>query len=308
MSRKYLKILENIKHDHSSGARVVAQKTIDCLEALTKEIVNEQVNTLILEVEKVAGEIIKAHPNVAQLTNLFNAIFITIENETSNDPIMLSRKIAGEAARFDENSMKAVARVAEFGANLINQDALILTYSNSSTILEIIKKAQQEGKTFQVILSESRPVYEGRERAIELSELGIQTFYLVDAAISMGIERADVVLLGADSLSENTMVNKIGTKAISLLAREAIVPCYTACESTKFTPQKLVPKKEPLRDPKQVWENPPPETSIENYYFDEVPLELFTGIITEDGIVLPTEMPGKIRSQKMSTKLLEMLK
>jgi translation initiation factor eIF-2B subunit delta len=308
MSGNYLEILESVKNDRTSGAWVVARKAIQCLEALIKEKSDANVEELLRELERVAREILSAQPLMAQLTNLFNTIFFTIEHETSNNALILSRKIAGEAIRFHEYSQNAVTKVAEYGRELITQDSIVLTHSNSSTILEIFKKAHSEGKAFQVILTESRPACEGKERAIELSKLGIQSLYLIDAAVGVGVEHADIVLLGADSLTEHSLVNKIGTKAICLLSREAVIPCYAACESSKFTPQKLSPKKERPRDPSEVWDNPPPETSIENYYFDEVPLELFTGIITEDGILTPAEIGGKIRSQKMSSKLIELMK
>ncbi|MFQ5769383.1 MAG: hypothetical protein ACE5HX_02530, partial [bacterium] len=85
MSANYIEILNDVKLDHTSGAWVVAQKAINCLEALAKEKCNGNVSELIAEVERVAGEILKAQPRMAQLTNLFNAIFFTIENETSSD-------------------------------------------------------------------------------------------------------------------------------------------------------------------------------------------------------------------------------
>jgi len=308
MSEKYLEILEDVKNDRSSGAWVVARKTVHCLEALAKEKSDVGIKELVNDVERVAREILQAQPGMAQLTNLFNVIFFTIESETSEDSLILSRKICGEATRFDEHSKNAVTKVAEFGADLISRDSVVFAHSNSSTIFEIFKKAQDEDKSFQVILTESRPICEGKELAQGLSNLGIQSLYLIDAAVGIGVERADIVLLGADSLTENSLVNKIGTKGICLISREAVVPCYAACESSKFTPKKLSPKKERPRATKEVWDNPAPETSVENYYFDEVPLELFTGIITEDGILTPNEIGGKIRSQKMSTKLIEMLK
>lgn len=304
----YNEILEDVKNDRRSGAWVVARKAINCLETLAKEKSDCDATELIAETERVIEEIVKAQPGMAQLTNLFNAIFVTIENETSNDSLILSRKISGEARRFEEFSRNAVAKVAEYGADLIHEDSIVLIHSNSSTIFEIIKKASEGDKSFHVVLSESRPIGEGRACATEISKLGIQSTYFVDAAITKGVDRADIVLLGADSLSEVSLVNKIGTKAICLLSREAVVPCYAACESSKFMPQKLGPKKEQPRNPVEVWDEPPPETTVENYYFDDVALELFTGIITEEGVLTPSEIGGKIRSQKMSTKLLEMLK
>lgn len=308
MSKSYQALLDDVKRDNTSGAWVVAQKAIDCLEELTKEKSNVELSELIAEVHRVVGEILKAQPNMSQLVNLFNDILFTVENETSNDTLVLSRKIAGEARRFEEQSKRAVTRVAELGAELIAQDSVVLTHSNSSTILEILRKAQEDGKNFEVIVTESRPACEGRERARELSKLGIPNMYLIDAAICLGIERADVVLLGADSVSESNLVNKVGTRAICLAAREAVVSCYAACESSKFIPERLSPKKEPLRDPAEVWADPPAETSIQNCYVEHTPLELFTGLISEEGIFTPEEMGSKIRAHKMNRKLIQMLK
>jgi translation initiation factor eIF-2B subunit delta len=308
MKQGYLALLDDVKSDHTSGASVVAKKAISCIEALAKEKSNGAAAELTAEIDHVASEILKAQPNMAQLTNLFNNIYVTLDGETSGEALSLSRKIAGEARRFAEGAKNAVTKVAQFGADLISADATVLTHSNSSTILAIIQKAHEEGKAFQVIISESRPACEGQERAKELSKMGIRTLYLIDAAIGMGVERADIVLLGADSISETVLVNKIGSKAICLLARESLVPCYAASESSKFTPQKLSPKKEPMRDPKEVWAHPPAETSVENYYFDEVPLDLFTGIITEGGVLTPEEMGGRIRARVLHPRLLEILK
>lgn len=308
MTANFERLLDDVKSDRLSGAWVVAQKTIDCLEALIKEKSTASAAEFVSEIERVAREILASQPGMAQLANLFNDLFVTIESETSGDMIVLSRKVSGEAKRFSEHSKNAVAKVSELGSELINPDAIILVHSNSSTVFEIIKKAYAKGKTFEVILTESRPVSEGRTCAIELSRLGIPSIYIIDAAVSKGVEQADIVLLGSDSLSEKYVVNKIGSKGISLLAREAVVPCYAVGESSKFTPQKLKPKKEQPRDPSEVWNNPPENTRIESYYFDDVPLDFFTGIVTEEGILTPEEIGGRIRAQKMSAKLIEMLK
>jgi translation initiation factor eIF-2B subunit delta len=308
MSVTYLELLEDVKHDRRSGAWVVARKAISCLEIFSKAKADLGFDDFVTEVERIAREILKAQPGMAQLTNVFNLVLTTIADETSGNTVVLSRKIAGEAQRFDEYAKNAVSKVAEYGAELITADAIVMIHSNSSTVFEILRKALDDGKSFHVVLTESRPVGEGKACAEELSKLGVQNSFIIDAAASKGIERADLVLLGADALSEKSLVNKIGSNAICLLAREAVVPCYAAGESTKFIPQKLRRKKEQPRDPLEVWGNPPEETTVESYYFDDVPLDLFTGIITEDGVLTPSELGGRIRAQKMNAKLLEMLK
>jgi len=308
MQKNYHELLEDVKNDKYSGAWIVTRKAASCLEALTLELSNSEASALVSEVERAAAEILRAQPAMAQLVNLFDVVFVTMESEDSDDAVVLSRKISGEVKRFSEAARNAVCKVATIGANLISDDKGVLIHSNSSTILEIIKLAHEQGKTFHLLLSESRPIGEGRVCAEELSRLGLSATYFVDAAISKGVERADLVLLGADSLSENTLINKVGTRAICLLAREAMVPCYAACESSKFIPGKLGPKKEQPRDPNEVWDAPPKETTVENYYFDEVAVDLFDGIITEEGTLTPAEISGQIRDKKLSSKLLEMLR
>lgn len=308
MENTYQDILTDVVNDHESGASVVAQKVIKCVELFAREQAEQPLAQFIEAVEDIAGQVLRAQPGMAQLTNFFNLIFVTIENETSESTLSLSRKLAGEAKRFDERSKNALGKVADIGAGLIDDDAVVLVHSNSSNVFQIVKKACEEGKTFEAVCLESRPVNEGRVCAAELSKLGVPSLYVVDAAASKGVERADLVLLGSDSLSENSLVNKVGSKAICLLAREDVVPCYAVGESNKFTPQRLRPKKEQPRNPAEVWDNPPAESTIENYYFDDIPLDLFTGIITEDGVLTPDEIQGKIRSQSLSTKLIELLK
>ncbi len=308
MHGNYRDLLEEAKTDRHSGAWIVTRKAVSCLEALTHELSGGEMATLVSEVERVAAEILSAQPSMAQLVNLLNAIFVIIESETSTETLVLSRRISGEVKRFNETARNAVCKVAALGADLITDDKVVFIHSNSSTIMEVIKTAQQQGKIFHLLLSESRPIGEGRACAEELSRIGLQATYFVDAALSIAIDRADLILLGADSLSENTLINKVGTRAICLLGREAMVPCYAACESSKFIPGKLGPKKEKPRNPDEVWDAPPKEVTVENYYFDEVPLDLFDGVITEEGILTTAKLAGQIRARKLSARLLEMLK
>ncbi len=308
MAENYQNILNDIKGDRFSGAWVVARKAIKCMEALIKETGGSSVEELKQGIDKTAQEILKAQPGMAQLTNFFNTVLDTAESSESGGAVVLRRKLSGEVRRFYEQCTGAVARVAEFGAELIDEDSQVFVHSNSSTILEIIANACHAGKTFQVILTESRPGREGQAFAIELSKMGVACSYFVDATAAKGMERADVVLLGADSLSEVLLVNKAGSKAICLLARELVVPCYAACESSKFLPKALGQRKEKPRDPDEVWAAPPEEVTVENYYFDEISAELFTGVITEEGVLTPDEIGSRILSQKMNKRLLEMLK
>ena len=44
-----------------------------------------------------------------------------------------------------------------------------------------------------------------------------------------------------------------------------------------------------MRDPKEVWDNPPYGVEIVNLYFDETPLEWFAGVVCEEGVLSSSE-------------------
>ncbi len=84
----------------------------------------------------------------------------------------------------------------------------------------------------------------------------------------------DLVLVGADTITREYLVNKIGTRVIALLARESARPFYAVCDTTKFINADCW--RRPVQDGVSV-------------LFEPTPLAHFTGIITEDGVFLPEE-------------------
>ena len=73
---------------------------------------------------------------------------------------------------------------------------------------------------FDVICTESRPINEGVNLAAKLGGEGIRVKLVIDAAVCSILPQAQIVLIGADSLSAKGLVNKIGTLCLALAARE----------------------------------------------------------------------------------------
>jgi translation initiation factor 2B subunit (eIF-2B alpha/beta/delta family) len=92
------------------------------------------------------------------------------------------------------------------------------------------------------------------------------------------------VLVGADTVFANgAVVNKVGTLALALLARQARVPFFVASESLKVAPSRW----------KEAAETPPLEGSPEeppSVYFDVTPPRLITALITEEGVFRPRQL------------------
>jgi len=92
------------------------------------------------------------------------------------------------------------------------------------------------------------------------------------------IKKCDVVILGADAVSPSGIFNKIGSLPVSIIAKHHSKPVFVFTSKMKFTPIDIEPKTYPS---KEVWNNP--NLQIKNNYFEYVPFELITHIITEDG-------------------------
>lgn len=65
------------------------------------------------------------------------------------------------------------------------------------------------GRRFRAIVCESRPLCEGVSLANALAAAGVQVTVITDAQAGAFMEEADLVLVGADSLTADAVVNKV---------------------------------------------------------------------------------------------------
>jgi ribose 1,5-bisphosphate isomerase len=167
---------------------------------------------------------------------------------------------------------------------------VIFTHCHSSTVTYLLRKAKQKGRTFEVICTETRPAFQGRITAKEMVDLGVKTTLIVDSAARFFMRKADIVLVGADAItSEGSVVNKIGTATIALLANEARVPFYVASELLKFDAETLYGEYEAIeeRSRDEVWKEAPEMLVVRNPAFEVARREFIHGIICEEGIIPP---------------------
>ena len=147
-----------------------------------------------------------------------------------------------------------------------------------------------------IFQTESRPALEGRQQARILLRLGLEVNLIVDSAVSRVLPNMDLVLLGADHVTLNYFVNKIGSCAIALACQHFKVPVYVLADSRKFIATGKVPD-EPLKREEEVWEDAPKGVVIPNYYFESVPNDLVDAFVTETGLKTPGDLlqqfPGK---------------
>ncbi len=209
------------------------------------------------------------------------------------------RALVAAAEGYADHLERSAERIAQVAFPLIPDGALVLTHSFSSTVLAAFLHAKQEGRTFAVLCTESRPQYEGRALADRLAQAGVETRLVVDALAPSMMADIEVVLVGADSLSTEGLVNKVGTYPLALAARVHKVPFYLLCGTEKFLPAGYTLPEESLKDSKEVWPHHPQGVKVVNRYFDLTPLEYLTGIVTEEGMLSPTEVREIISERRL---------
>ena len=191
-------------------------------------------------------------------------------------------------------------RTAEIGSKRIRQGYRVLTHCHSSAVTMVFKEAVRQGIRFEVILTETRPRYQGRITARELLDEGVKTTMIVDSAVRSFIKTADLVLVGSDAMtSEGNVINKIGTSQIALAANEARIPFYVVTELLKFDPQTIHGDYEAIeeRDADEIWEDAPDGLEIRNPAFDVTRRDYIHGIICEEGIISPHSVVEAVRKR-----------
>jgi S-methyl-5-thioribose-1-phosphate isomerase len=217
-----------------------------------------------------------------------------------------AKKIAREDA---ENSKK----IGEYGAELINKKANILTHCNAGwlafvdygTALAPIYLSKEQNKDIFVYVDETRPRSQGgRLTAWELQNEGIPHVIIPDnaAAWLMSQKKIDMVIVGADRIALNgDVANKIGTLEKAIIAKEYGIPFYVAAPTSTFDRESRTGKKitiEERSEAEVIYQTGQdtngnivkiavnnPGSKAYNPAFDITPGKYITGIITEKGIV-----------------------
>jgi translation initiation factor eIF-2B subunit delta len=228
-----------------------------------------------------ADELKRSQPAMAPMFHLSQRLRAAARSGALGLADRISR-YCGELLDQIERSDHAIAAHA---MALFPDAAKVLTHSYSSTVAAVLEAAHRAGKLAGVIATESRPIGEGVHLARRIAGQGVPVDLIIDAAAALVLGETQLVLVGADSLSARGLVNKIGTHLIALAAREREIPFFAACSSLKIAPESFAPGAEPSRSPSEVLAGEIPGCRVRNYYFDTTPVDLLTGVVTENGII-----------------------
>lgn len=194
----------------------------------------------------------------------------------------------------------------------------VLTLSRSGTVRAGLSALRRAGWDPVVMVGEGRPGNEGRELARELRDPdrggGVDARLVTDAAVTAlaagsspgeswtpDPERTAVVV-GADAVGPEVFLNKVGTRALAVAARERGVPVLVLADAAKVVPAELFESLELPGAPAEELD-PPAGVPAFNFYFEVIPLDLVTRVVSEDGAAEPGRV-GRAAAGPVSRRLL----
>lgn len=272
------------------GARNVAIAAIKAIETLSKETRAKTKREFLAELYDARKILFVSRETEPLMRNAVRYIISQVEKSGEKKVKTLTNIVSGASQQFLSDLENSKKKIAEIGARRVRNNSVVLTHCHSSTVTYLLKKARDEGKTFEVICTETRPLFQGRITAKEMLDLGVKTTFIVDSAARFFINQVDTVIVGADAItSEGNVINKIGTSTIALAAHEARTPFYVVSELLKFDPATMYGDYEKIeeRSPDEIWKIPPEKLAIRNPAFEVTRRDFIHGIICEDGIISP---------------------
>lgn len=204
--------------------------------------------------------------------------------------------------RRDLAAMRAA--VARTAASLLTErGAWIATLSSSAIVREAFLEAKRLGSEPRALVAEGRPRLEGRALATALAAAEIPVWLVTDAALPLLLSHAAQLWIGADAVTESGVINKIGSFAAALAAREHSVPCYALAGRRKFLPAGTPALRIVEMPPGEVWDAPAPGVQPRNVYFELVPIGLLRGIVVEGESLGPSEAATLARERPLPEEL-----
>lgn len=238
--------LDAIRRDDRHGAAWLSRAAADALGAAAAHLLPAQIPSAALLVAE-------SQPAMAPLQCLAKRVR---RARSGVDLQEICRRFSAESRAADQ-------AIARYAAQLIRPGATVMTHSASQAVEATLLAVP----AIRVWATASEPAREGADLASRLTTAGLETRIVPDLEALDTIVHADLFLVGADAISPRGVVNKRGTRELTLAAREHGIPAFCLASSHKLTPRHL-----------DVGE-----------LFDETPLSAFVRIVTESGPRHPTK-------------------
>jgi eIF-2B alpha/beta/delta-like uncharacterized protein len=207
----------------------------------------------------------------------YNVISAAMRKKSRKSMEEMIGRLESSSARISMNSRK-----------IFKKKSTVITHCHSHEAISFLLASA--GKISKVYVTETRPKMQGIETAHDLSKK-IKTYFIIDSAAGYYMPKADMVIVGADALRREGVVNKIGTLMIAVVASEFGKPVYVIAETMKIDKRpRIVIEQRACSEVTKI-----KNVHIENPTFDLTPWKYITAVVTERGVMRPQQIKRMIR-------------
>ena len=274
--------IQAIRDDREHGASWLARAAAQALLKAGERYRDAPDETWNAMIRATAQALVSARPSMAAIANAAARVWYAGQSAAPSS----REALLAEAKQLATQSDQARQALLSNAAKLLR--GTVYTLSRSGTLESVLRELGRGHIIERVIVAESRPGGEGVALGRSLAQAGLSVMLVADAAAGVFIGGATCVALGADSLrADGSLVNKVGSYPLALVAKMANKSVYVVCETLKIAapdfPLELeeMDPADLLRDVDDVSER----LSARNPYFDVTPASLIAAYITEAGIL-----------------------
>jgi translation initiation factor 2B subunit (eIF-2B alpha/beta/delta family) len=248
--------LRRAADDRRSGSAVVAAEAARALAETSRTASAEE----IIEAARI---LVTSQPLMGSCLRLADVVLRALD---ADGPSGAALAAEAYAQRLDGERIALVKQLAE----RLPPEGTVVTVSASSLVIDALRSVPR----LRVLCAVSEPGGEGRDAVEALRDAGLEVALIPDGSLAQQSARADAIVVGADAIGPEAILNKTGTLAAALGARTARRPCICAAASSKIVDQGLWPMLLDASE-RRLADGIP--------IFEEVPLELITTVVLENG-------------------------
>lgn len=304
--KQILDIEKDIKELNIQGATNVAIATVEGMKIFIEETNISDKEMFYKELERVGSKLANARPNEPLARNAVKYVAQVFRKNFSdlhslND---MKQKMNEYCDEYLFKIADSKRTIIELGVPYLRHFENVLTHCHSSTAVSVIKSIAQGKRTFEVVCTETRPLFQGRITAKSLLDDGISTTLIADSAaesfvIGRGSIPIDAIFIGCDEITiDGSCINKIGSWGIAMSATYVGKPIYVVSPLLKVNPS--VSHRDisiEIREDDELWSDAPRGLKMFNPAFEIVDSRLITGFMTEFGIIKPNEIASIVKAK-----------
>jgi len=202
---------DEILSDQTHGSTYLIKQYLQLIDDVSRDQLSVM-NTKLQE----------AFPDMAIIQNVTSSL------ESTSDPLSMSKKIEADLDNFVNGIVEQIKQQVN--------DSRILIFSNSQTVIDVLNQLKPNKTT----VMQSLPGGEGEDLAKTLD-----AEVVADMLALSRLDEFDLVLVGCDSYTNESLINKIGTNVLAELCKLKNIPIIALTSKYKYLPE-ITPVTNPI--------------------------------------------------------------